>query len=240
MSDLVAELNDLWFMIQTELEPSVSVEAGAFRAEFSQKIKNMFPGIVAFAYEANPYTFEQEKQNLADQGIYYINNALSDKVGDIDFLIQDAYLDHGKVVTQLDPIRGNNSLIIRTEKDVQYKPVTVQGTTLDQIFVEQHMLSIEDRFCLWIDVEGASDKVLLGATEMLKKVQSIFIEVEEFEFWKDQWLAKDVISFLEDQGFEYIARDNEYEKQYNCIFVKKELMEQVEGLVLWWEDHYGS
>jgi hypothetical protein len=75
----------------------------------------------------------------------------------------------------------------------------------------------------------------------LKQVQSIFVEVEDFEFWKDQWLANDVINFLEQAGFAYIARDNEYEKQYNCIFVRTDLLSSVKGvedLVIDWESHY--
>jgi FkbM family methyltransferase len=233
MSDLVKELNDLWFNIQKELKPSISIEAGAFKAEFSQKMKNLFPDVEAWAFEANPHTYEQEVDDLIDQDICYIRSALSNTVGTIDFLIQEAYMDGDKVVSLIDPIRGNNSTIMRTEKGVRYNTVPVPCTTLDAVFVET-----KEPTCLWIDVEGASDKVLSGAVNMLENVQSIFIEVETFEYWKDQWLASDVTKFLEDRGFLFIAHDNEYEKQHNRIFVRQELMPQIEGLVLHWEDHY--
>lgn len=48
----------------------------------------------------------------------------------------------------------------------------------------------------------------------------IYIEVEDFQKWKGQWLSFDVMKHLILNGFIPIARDFEYEMQYNIIFIK--------------------
>jgi hypothetical protein len=93
---------------------------------------------------------------------------------------------------------------------------------------------------MWIDVEGATEQVLSSSNKTLKQADSIFIEVEDFKFWQDQWLAEDVIKFLVSQDFVPIARDYEYEKQNNYIFIKSKLMNnnKILGLVENWQTLY--
>jgi hypothetical protein len=93
---------------------------------------------------------------------------------------------------------------------------------------------------MWIDVEGASEQVLSNSNKTLKQSDSIFIEVEDFKFWQDQWLAEDVIKFLVSQDFIPIARDYEYEKQNNYIFIKSKLMDnnKILNLVQNWQTLY--
>jgi hypothetical protein len=93
---------------------------------------------------------------------------------------------------------------------------------------------------MWIDVEGATEQVLSSSNKTLKQVDSIFIEVEDFKFWQDQWLAEDVIKFLVSQDFIPIARDYEYEKQNNYIFIKSKLMDnnKILNLVQNWQTLY--
>jgi hypothetical protein len=57
-----------------------------------------------------------------------------------------------------------------------------------------------------------------------------------------QWLAEDVIKFLVSQDFVPIARDYEYEKQNNYIFIKSKLMDNnnILNFVQNWQNLYGK
>ena len=92
----------------------------------------------------------------------------------------------------------------------------VSKNTLDNL----HNTNSES-FCLWIDAEGHGYEVLQGAKEVLKKTQLIFIEVEETGHWVNQKLDRDILEFLEND-FDAVARDQEYPKQYNLVFKRKQ------------------
>jgi FkbM family methyltransferase len=196
------DLSNKFIDLQKILKPSVYIEVGAFDAEFSKAIVSKDPNAKVWAFEASPYV--HQKYFPIDK-VNYINKAVSDKNGYIDFELQK----------DIDLATVNNSIMKRNE-DKEYEYVQVESITLDSLFFEYNNI------CLWIDCEGANREVLLGASKILPNVSSIFIEVEEVNFWKDQWLDKDVIEYLTGFGFKLIDRDTQYPKQYNCIFIKNQ------------------
>jgi hypothetical protein len=52
------------------------------------------------------------------------------------------------------------------------------------------------------------------------------VEVEETPFWRDQWLAEDVVAALAKHGLVPVARDNQDEDQHNELFVSERLLER--------------
>lgn len=194
------DLADKFISLQEKIKPDIYIEVGAFDAEFSRTIYSKIPNAKIWAFEANPYV---HSKNYPILGIEYINKAVSDRVGSIEFEIQK----------DVQPDAVNNSIMKRNE-DKPYEYIMVESITLNDI------LSEFSNICLWIDCEGANREVLLGASEILSKVSSIFIEVEQIEYWKDQWLDTDVIGYLESFGFKLIDRDYQYPGQYNCIFIR--------------------
>jgi FkbM family methyltransferase len=189
--------------MQKLIRPSLSIEVGAHEATFSKKMHEITENV--WAFEASPYVFEHF---YPISGVNYINKAISNVKGKVDFEIQG----------ERDFKTGNNSILKRNE-DKKYSYVEIDAVTLNDTFKN------EKNICLWIDCEGANEQVLTGASNILKNVSSIFIEVEEVEYWKGQWLFNDVESYLLENGFILFARgESEYNnKQYNCIFIKKEL-----------------
>jgi len=238
---LVDELVNLFFLIQEEVNPKISIEVGANSAEFSKKIKQDHTNIKSWAFEANPYVHKHYADSLQNAGVEYINAAITNKIGKTRFLIQEAYLNNGDWDgKRINRIIGNNSLLIRDQDDVLYSAPKIDCHTLDGFFIDSGILSSNDTVCMWIDVEGATEQVLSGSNKTLKQADSIFIEVEDFKFWQDQWLAEDVIKFLVSQDFVPIARDYEYEKQNNYIFIKSKFMNnnRILGLVENWQTLY--
>jgi hypothetical protein len=99
---------------------------------------------------------------------------------------------------------------------------------------------IPGNVCMFIDVEGATQKVLENGLQTLERTSSIFIEVEEKAFWKDQWLQSDVQRFLSERGFIKIARDREYTSQHNEIYVREDILTKdiIEKAIEWNSRHW--
>lgn len=223
-SDLTVELCELFLSIQRALLPTVSIEVGAWQAEFSHEIKSQMPDIDAWAFEANEHNYKANVGNAYKAGIHYTHVAVTDHCGTTRFMMQEKTLDgkvYGKEI-------GNNSVLIRNEGNIVYHAPKVICTTLDSFFVDQERITATDRICLWIDVEGASKEVLTTSNAVLKQTQSVFIEVEHYPFWKDQWLSDQVDAFMRANDFISVANDNQQKYQNNHIYLKASLINHTE------------
>ncbi len=212
-TDLVRLFNNLMGVVK----PEVFIEAGAFWAEASRAIKEHLPKTRVVAFEANPYNFELcgERINFAKLGIEYVYSALSSKVGDVTFQVQRT-----KNGEELRKTTGRSSIYQRTDADFTFESVTVPGTTLDTFFAKQPKSSV-----LWVDVEGATELVLSGGSELLKSASMVFIEVEDKALWDGQWVTRDVTEFFSRYNLVPVARDFESPSrvQYNMLFLKSNL-----------------
>lgn len=218
------KLVGLFFDLQGLLKPEMSLEIGAFEAEFSKKMRSISPFIPVLAFEANPYNYKHftNQYDYAANHISYLHNAISDLDGTLDFNIQEEIVSRGQ---KIDKVIGSNSILNRTNKDVLCKQVSVPSYRLDTYLKKNSRDHLEPS--MWIDVEGANRNILEGAAETLSRAKSVFIEVEDFAYWENQWLSKDVVSYLARFGLIPVARDLQYgPNQYNYIFVRKDLASQ--------------
>jgi FkbM family methyltransferase len=189
-------------------------EVGANSATFSIEARKEGLTKQCIAFEANPYNFAKFTQiyDYKALGVDYRHLAVSDSDGELKFQLMRNN-GGGEVPYEV----GNNSILKRTHPKVTYEECSVKAMKLDSLHPGSGSVA------LWIDVEGAQEAVLSGALETIKKAEAVFIEVVEIKFWQNQWLVTDVTSFLAALGFVAIARDFEYAKQYNILFVKKDL-----------------
>ena len=195
--------------LQDKTNPTISIEVGAFDADFSVEISKK--NIPTYAFEAFPEIHNNFKESLSH--INYINLAVTDYDGYCDF-----YFIRDNLETYLD--QGFFSIKIGGYVSEKNKTtISVPCTFLDSYFKDLH----DERIVLWIDCEGANREVLTGASKILSMVDSIYIEVEKTQIWKDIWVRDDVINYLEGLGFILIKEYYAYSKQTNCIFVKKHL-----------------
>jgi FkbM family methyltransferase len=185
------------------LLPDYAIEVGAHAAEFSVTISNNL-AIPAIAFEAGKAIYNKFK-NQANVGLVkYLNYAISDKDGTESFVIHDG------------EYCGNNSILLRNDTD-SVASEEVKSYKLDTYFKDIHF----NNACLWVDVEGANRQVLTGAQETLKRVSSIFIETEDYPYWKNQWLTLDVVKFLNSQDFILVDSEKVYGAQQNIIFIRR-------------------
>jgi FkbM family methyltransferase len=211
------QLVRLFFHLLKLVEIDLFVEAGAKDAASSRRARRLLGDVRVVAFEANPYTYQKFAGDNHRTGIEYLNLAATDTPGPVTFnVLRD---DDG-----LPRSDGQSSILKRNRgRDTErgFEEVTVEGVRLDDFFAGQTF----ERAAVWMDVEGACKFVLGGASDLLSKTAVLIIEVEDRSYWgDDHWLRERVVSHLYDVGLVPVARDFEYEHQYNIVFVRASLM----------------
>jgi FkbM family methyltransferase len=230
------KLRELFLNLIAILKPTIFCDIGSRDGESATDVNHLLPKCECYAFEANPKIYQQFYSKLAEVSPYvnYLNLAIGDVNCSVKLftpktitkaVVEDEIIE----VNLLEPEdSGRTSLLQRNEDTVSYEEFEVQCFTLDQYWMEQQVDVTQQRLALWIDVEGAADKVLLGASQSLKQTAIVFIEVEGIEFWQQQKQGHEIARYLIRQGFIPIARDREYyDKQFNLLFIKQEHLEVV-------------
>ena len=198
-------LSETFAKMQDTINPDLCIEIGAHAAEFSNYMANKH-GVKTLAFEAGKDIYNLYK-NTMHSLVSYINCAISDTDRDATFCVKNSSTAGYNGIKP--DIGGHNA-----------PHDTVACYRLDTYLKNYDFSSV----CLWIDVEGASREVLMGATETLKKASSIFMETEDLPHWQDQWLTTDVIEYLKGLGFKKVASEQVYRMQQNIIFINKNLL----------------
>lgn len=202
-----AELANLFANIVANSQIDSFFEIGALYAEFSMFIKNSVKKV--YAFEASPRNYDLAKDKV--EGINYLNLAVSSYDGKININIGNT--ENIGADSVLDRINNGST---------EYKKKTVECIKLDT-FSQNNNLAKTSK-AIWIDVEGNSLDVLKGATSELLFTKAIFIELEQVAFWENQSMISEVNEFLCNYNFIPIARDFEYENQFNVVYVHKDIL----------------
>lgn len=185
-------------------------EIGAQYAEISNFLVDKLQNTVAF--EASSRNYESAKENIKS-GVEYIHCAVGNYDGG-----STLYFPIGDNVNP-----GEDSVKEKIFIDKEYKTESIKIIKLDSYCKENNQFGKST--ALWIDVEGSTMEVLEGAESVLGQTKIIFIEVEQKEFWKNQSLVGEINKHLFDKGFVPVARDFEYEHQYNIVYVKNDILD---------------
>lgn len=222
-ADSSAYLDRLFHRVLALSAPTLLVEAGAYKAETSRRVRLDHPECRVVALEANPYnhTLMQSEHRFAELGVDYRNVAVDREPGHATF-----HLRRRVAGKEMREITGNSSLLERVGDDTEYERIEVPAISLDSEFG-----SHAGPRSAWIDVEGASGRVLPGGSAFLAGCDVVMIEVEEVAQWQDQWLSLDVLEFFLEIGLTPVARDIEYENQYNLLFVGPRIARRADVLL---------
>jgi FkbM family methyltransferase len=226
-------LTSLLWNILERLRPTTFFDIGAFDGGIAVAAKQRFPRLLVYSFEANPEIYALHNSTVSAAGVTYLNRAVSDSVGPVKIFAPrtlSRYYDKGVVLPgHIDEPKttGKTSLLLRNE-DAVYEEFNVDGTTLDAFLTEEGFDVAEQRIALWIDAEGAADKVLQGAGRALANSVAVLVEAENFEFWKEQKDSAYITRELIAKGFIPVARDREYgDHQFNILFVKAALIPRI-------------
>lgn len=221
MTDRDVILRDLFDGLCTLFRPSVICDVGAFNGDESYRLAHLIPEAKVYAFEASPRNFQQfyvAETRFSDVANFTIEHAaVSDVTGAIQFNVLDA------TDASSDWRRAANSILSRTD-NINAKTVSVPSVTLDTYFAASNIEL--NTFALWIDVEGALEKVLLGANNVLQRTLLIRTEVEWKELWAGQKMAPEMKTLIESKGFTVFGDtfvENAYD-QSDVVFVNKNLL----------------
>lgn len=195
------------------IQPTITVELGAHEASFSVWAKHTFPEARAVAVEANPYVYELHRERLAGEGVEYHHLAAASTNGPVTITIPN------QVGTRVLKKANRMASLVRHSRELGHESVEVRGMRMDD-FVGR---DADDRVVAWIDVEGASDQVLAGSSELLAAADAVYIEVEKQSKWHGQWLDVDVARYFHELGKVPAVRDIQRRNQYNVVFLDAEL-----------------
>jgi FkbM family methyltransferase len=211
---ITSELERLLKRFICHIRPELFVEIGAYEASFSVEMKDKFPDVPVIAIEANPRVYEKFSRKLYGTGVDYLNLAIDKEGGFKSFYIPE------KIAGNDMPFAGRmGSLREVGLRDSQTTQVTVISETLDSLLKDR----VESNMCLWIDVEGAAERVISSAQKTLERTSIVYVELESSPVWKDQALDDEVSLFLKSSGFIPVARDCQKWFQKNVLFVSRSL-----------------
>ena len=204
------------------MSPPLFIEAGARDASVSLRAREVLPSARIVAFEPSPFNVAHFKSenDYEGKGIEYEQLALADAPGNLLL-----YVPRSVDGIQLPARNALNSLLKRASADIMYDETEVRAVTLDDFFPP----STSEGCCVWIDVEGASGKVISGGQRLLSRTQLLMIEVENRVVWHDQWLVDDVLKFLSASKLVSVARDFQWwPDNYNIVCVRDELLDRAD------------
>jgi len=206
----VTDLEALFFRICRELKPDLFVEAGAKDGASSRRARKYVDGRIV-AFEANPLTYKRFKKiDNASFDVEYLHSALSNMNGKATFNI--------RVIDGSPAADGQGSILRGADDVVNHKQVKVKSYRLDNFFPKGSF----KKWATWVDVEGASELVLSGASGILPQCEAMFIEVADRPSVENEWLTWDIIDYLAKFDLVPVGRDFQSRYLYNIVFLKKE------------------
>lgn len=194
---------------------SIFCDIGSRDGEIALRFKQLRDDCSVFAFEANPENYFEHFNRLSASGIQFLPIALSDKSGsEILRVPAAASIAAGRIPSRQQ--RGIASLLPRLggTGHVEYQ---VPAARFSDFFPPA--LTEADQFALWLDVEGATAKVLDGIEQRdWNRTLFLKVEVETKVFWEGQDLALTIFAMLERVGFRPISY-SVHELQFDVSFV---------------------
>ena len=197
------------------------IDVGANEGQFVDEILHVFPLAEIYSFEPLSDCYEKLTANFRNnRKVHTYNFALGEEDGEVTFSRSSAspsssILKMGELHKSLYPHTAN-----LVEEKVKIK-------RLDDVLAQ---MTMENEVLLKIDVQGAEEKVIKGAPDVLKKANMIITEVSYATLYENQPLFRDIMTLLEKYGFTYIGNMEQFANPVSgaplfadAIFVKKDI-----------------
>lgn len=182
-------------------------DIGACEGEDSVRFTRCFPRAQVFAFEPLPSNQALVRANFsryAAANAELVPLALSDRAGTATFhvssgrppeLFAGQNWNYGNKSSSLLPAAGNGPM----HGWIEFKEeIAVTTDTLDAFCARRGIGRID---LIHLDVQGAEQLVLNGATRMLPRTAGVWLEVAAVELYRGQALDRDLTRFMRAQGF---------------------------------------
>ncbi len=193
-------------------ERPVIVEAGAHIGRDTVKMAQLWPSATIHAFEPVLNLYEQLCQQTEQYPVHCYNTALSNHSG-----TEKMYISSG-ASTAVSSFFTPNSYY---NDDVIFKEQMVPTITLDD-WAQQNGIPYVD--FMWLDMQGAEQKVLEAAQKILPTVHVIVVEVSFTERFKGIPLFEQIVAFMKEHGLAVIQQDIPRSGKCNILCVRPELL----------------
>lgn len=177
----------------------IGAHVGVTATMFSEAVGE---GGAVFAFEPFPVNYRILQSNIRRNGIdnvHAIQCAASDKVGTLDFFINQCHTGYSSISYK------NTFDYLKVSNDIQ--TIKVQSTTLDDFIARNN---IRPAF-IKIDCQGAEYQIIKGAREFFAAAESVFVCLE---FWPkgirniSNVSGEAFLEYLEDQKLEPVFAED--------------------------------
>ena len=191
----------------TRTTPLVIFDIGACEGEDSVRYARRYPRARVFAFEPLPANQALVRANFAKFAVgnaELVPLALSDRSGEALFHVSNGRPPNEYAGKDWNYGNKSSSLLAPAQADPMHgwlvfkESITVRTTTLAQFCHERGISQID---FIHMDVQGAESLVLTGAGEMLRHVQSVWLEVTRKELYRGQKLRDEIQEFMQAHGF---------------------------------------
>lgn len=185
----------------------VILDIGACEGEDSIRLARMFPNSRVFSFEPLPANQDLIRRNFVRYGVAnaeLVPRALSDRAGEAVLHVSSGRPPELHAGEDWNYGNKSSSLLAPAVAGPMHgwlsfpETVIVPTGTLDE-FCRQRGLDHLD--FIQLDVQGAEQLVLTGATAVLPQVTGIWLEVSTREHYRGQPLESDIACFMRGHGF---------------------------------------
>jgi len=197
----------------------IIVEAGAFDGTDTKKMSLKWPQGTIYAFEPVPEIYERLLNNTHDcTNVHCYPYALSNNNGTELFYISEHPKNPG--------IASQAGSLHKPKERINVSPLIFPRTTIVQTiklptWMQQNNIDHID--LLWLDTQGHELAILQAAQSILHNIHLILAEVSFIESYYNQPTLQDVITWMQQQGFEHIDSDfdNTTKNFFGNVLLKK-------------------
>ena len=188
------------------IKDPVVVELGAHRGEDALWIGPLFEEPLYVMVEPDnenvKFISRRDWELYQTRETRLIHAAIADFTGNTSF--------YGS--TDISGVRGSGSINPPTGHLKHFPQISFPSSlqqmvpvyTLDDLYKQQKLLRVD---LLWVDIQGAEGRMILGGSLALSRTRYLFIEAEEIEFYEGQILRPELLRML--RGWEVL-------KEFEC------------------------
>jgi FkbM family methyltransferase len=203
-------------IISKYYKPDLIIDVGAAYGDFYKETQNIFSDAKYILCEPliEYVPFLDELIKTENQDITFINKAIGEKKGKVDFYVHD------------DLVGSSTKKEVEGEH-VDGKKIEVEMITLDEVYSS---LNKDLNILFKVDVQGAELEVLKGAENVLEHTEIVILEVSFFKSMINGAGFYEIVDYMYKKGF--VVYDiismlyRPYDKalsQADVIFVKEEI-----------------
>ncbi len=181
------------------VHPKTVVDIGANIGQFAIAASRLFRDVEVFPVEPDPRTAEKLRKNVGTPVAVNVRvTAIGDSLGSATLQVN---LD--PQVSSLLPLGKDRIESFPASKVVEQ--ITVPLTTLDALFGG---VALKEPILLKIDVQGFEDRVIGGASQFLRRVEWVLMEVSFATLYEGERDFQTIVELLKENGFRFVRPMN--------------------------------